>query len=185
MYKIFIRNDNTVITTSIQRIMQRSASVDTVEIVVPKMYGDLDMSEFDCMMEYILPCSKTYKVEYLEKETETDNYGVEIPKLDENDNIIYKIPMNSEYTSEPGDIEIQFTFAKCDNYGAESQKDLIRKTCKSKITIVPISRWSDILVNFNDETGKPYPVDVLDKKLVEINIKGSSDDEPINGGITV
>lgn len=160
MYKIYVREDNSVLVSNKQRIMQRSSLVDTVQILVPKLYNDLDMTEFSCMMEYILPCSKEYKVEVLEKSEELYNECIQ-----------YFIPMDSELTSEPGDIEIQFTFAKRDENGEISKTDMIRKTGKSMITIVPISKWSDILVNFDDETGKPYPVDILDKKLLEINAK--------------
>ena len=67
MYDIYIRNDNTVIVTGGNRIVQGSSMVDTVRVLVPKAYNETitDMSEFSCMMEYILPCSKKYLVDVL------------------------------------------------------------------------------------------------------------------------
>lgn len=177
MYDIYIRNDNTVIVTGGNRIVQGSSMVDTVRVLVPKTYNETitDMSEFSCMMEYILPCSKKYLVDVLVED---------VPPVDSEDDVykdyvVYKYEVDSELTSEPGDIEVQFTFAKAavvDTYGIEIEPERLRKTKKTKITIVPIAKWSDIMVEMvNSEDPeyheKPLPVDILDKKLVDINAK--------------
>lgn len=168
MYTIYLKDDNSlVVSDKTKRIMQRSSLVDSMHFLVPQYYNGLDMREFSCMMEYILPCSKTYTVEYLEQSAE----------LYEEKYIEYLIPMDTKLTSEAGDIQVQLTFCKTefDNYGAETGKQYIRKTGKSKIIITPIAKWSDIIPN--------EPVDVLDKKLLEINEaiqrKDDSEDAPI------
>ena len=191
MYDIYIRNDNTVIVTGGNRIVQGSSMVDTVRVLVPKTYNETitDMSEFSCMMEYILPCSKKYLVDVLVEDVQTDFQVDDIY----NNYIIYKFDVDSDLTSEPGDIEVQFTFAKAaivDEYGIEIEPERLRKTKKTKITIVPIAKWSDIMVEMvNSEDPeyheKPLPVDILDKKLVDINAKYRKKEEPNTTGITV
>ena len=177
MYDIYIRNDNTVIVTGGNRIVQGSSMVDTVRVLVPKTYNETikDMSEFSCMMEYILPCSKKYLVDVLVEDVPNDET---VDDVYEN-YVVYKFDVDSDLTSEPGDIEVQFTFAKAaivDEYGIEIEPERLRKTKKTKITIVPIAKWSDIMVEMvNSEDPeyheKPLPVDILDKKLVDINAK--------------
>ena len=177
MYDIYIRNDNTVIVTGGNRIVQGSSMVDTVRVLVPKTYNETikDMSEFSCMMEYILPCSKKYLVDVLVEDVPNDETVDDVYK----DYVVYKFDVDSDLTSEPGDIEVQFTFAKAaivDEYGIEIEPERLRKTKKTKITIVPIAKWSDIMVEMvNSEDPeyheKPLPVDILDKKLVDINAK--------------
>lgn len=177
MYDIYIRNDNTVIVTGGNRIVQGSSMVDTVRVLVSKTYNETikDMSEFSCMMEYILPCSKKYLVDVLVEDVPNDET---IDDVYEN-YVVYKFDVDSDLTSEPGDIEVQFTFAKAaivDEYGIEIEPERLRKTKKTKITIVPIAKWSDIMVEMvNSEDPeyheKPLPVDILDKKLVDINAK--------------
>lgn len=193
MYDIYIRNDNTVIVTGGNRIVQGSSMVDTVRVLVPKTYNETikDMSEFSCMMEYILPCSKKYLVDVLVEDVPNDET---VDDVYEN-YVIYKFDVDSDLTSEPGDIEVQFTFAKAaivDEYGIEIEPERLRKTKKTRITIVPIAKWSDIMVEMvNSEDPeyheKPLPIDILDKKLVDINAKyrkKDPDNEDISG-ITV
>ena len=184
MYDIYIRNDNTVIVTGGNRIVQGSSMVDTVRVLVPKSYNETitDMSEFSCMMEYILPCSKKYLVDVLVEDVPNTESDDDIYK----DYVVYKYDVDSDLTSEPGDIEVQFTFAKApvvDEYGIEIEPERLRKTKKTKITIVPIAKWSDIMVEMvNSEDPeyheKPLPVDILDKKLVDINAKYRKKEEP-------
>ena len=173
MYDIYIRNDNSVIVTGGNRIVQGSSMVDTVRVLVPREYNETitDMSEFTCMMEYILPCSKKYLVDVLVEDVPNEDIYKGY--------VAYKFDVDSDLTSEPGDIEVQFTFAKAaivDEYGIELQPERLRKTKKTKITIVPIAKWQDIMVEMvNSEDPeyheKPLPVDILDKKLVDINAK--------------
>lgn len=184
MYDIYIRNDNTVIVTGGNRIVQGSSMVDTVRVLVPKTYNETikDMSEFSCMMEYILPCSKKYLVDVLVEDVPNSET---IDDVYEN-YVVYKFDVDSDLTSEPGDIEVQFTFAKApvvDEYGIEIEPERLRKTKKTKITIVPIAKWSDIMVEMvNSEDPeyheKPLPVDILDKKLIDINAKYRKKEEP-------
>ena len=159
MYDILIKNDNSVVVNGKSKllIMQHSSMVDKLRILVKKCYNEdaTDMSEFTAVMEYLLPCTKKYKMEVL-KQIEIDP---DTPEIEDeySDYVKYTLPINSELTAEAGDVEIQFTFAKksTDNYGGTGN-DLIRKTDKAKITITPITEWADVRN------------DVFEKELEEI-----------------
>ena len=152
MYDILIKNDNSVVVNGWQGllIMQHSSMIDKLRILVKKSYNEeyQDMSEFTAVMEYLLPRTKKYKMEVLERQEEpvVSDSGATPEVVDKyEDYYKYTIPINSELTAEAGDVEIQFTFAKkgTDNYGGDGE-DIIRKTGKAKITITPITEWADI-----------------------------------------
>ena len=151
MYDILIRNDNSVVINNKTKrlIMQHSSMVDTLRVLVKKIYNeDQDMSNFTCIMEYLLPATKKYKMEVLTPIVESD------PEVEDEykDYVKYTVPINSELTEEAGDIEIQFTFARkmLDNYGGDAD-DQIRKTDKTKLTITPIADWANVRIDVFDE----------------------------------
>ena len=118
----------------VDRVMERSKLVDTLHFLADPVYKDVDMSEFQVVMEYLLPVSKKYKTEILEKSDELYK-----------DMLEYKLPFDTALTSEPGDIEIQLTFTNVtlDEQGHNTQ--YVRKVGPGTIKIVPISAWSDII----------------------------------------
>lgn len=131
---LLLNDDNTFSTTKRERIMERSNLVDNLWILVPQFYKEQDMSGFTVQMEYMLPCSKRYKTEILE--LSEDMYE---------DHLKYTLPYSTKLTSEPGDIELQLTFAKADINADGKSVQYVRKTSTAKITIVPIAAWSDII----------------------------------------
>lgn len=155
MINMFIKNNNTVVINNPNKhlIMQHSSSVDAFRVLVDKVYtldldgNEVEMKDFKCVMEYLLPNSKRYKVIELEKiEDEVSNSGAE-PVDPLADYLKFRLPINSEFTNEPGDIEIQFTFAK-----KGEPENIIRKTDKTKITIEPTTEWSNVAIDvFNKE----------------------------------
>ena len=62
-----VNDNNEIITTVRERIMQRSKLVDNLHILVNPMYKEHNMSDFTVMMEYMLPVSKEYCSEILVK----------------------------------------------------------------------------------------------------------------------
>ena len=155
MINMFIKNNNTVVINNPNKhlIMQHSSSVDAFRVLVNKVYtldldnNEVEMKDFKCVMEYLLPNSKRYKVVELEKiEDEVSNSGAE-PVDPFADYLKFRLPINSEFTNEPGDIEVQFTFAK-----KGEPENIIRKTDKTKITIEPTTDWSNVAIDvFNKE----------------------------------
>ena len=134
MYTFLIGEDNTLTATVVERIMERSKLVDSLHFLADPIYKETDMSDFTVMMEYVLPVSKKYKTEILEKSDELYK-----------DMLEYKLPFDTALTSEPGDIEIQLTFVNVmlDADGRNTQ--YVRKVGPGSIKIVAISTWSDII----------------------------------------
>lgn len=93
MYTFLIQNDNRVIATERQRIMQCSKLVDVLQIIVPKFYNGLEMANYSARLEYLTPINHKYN--YVELEIADANYKT--------DYLLYKIPIDINLTSEVGD----------------------------------------------------------------------------------
>lgn len=169
MYTILVNDDNTLTTSVKERIMQRSKLVDSLHFLVNQTYKDYDMSDFTVNMEYILPVSKEYKSEILEKEENLYK-----------DKLEYKLPFDTNLTKEHGNIEVQLTFIKTELDEEGVGKQFVRKTSPTTITIVPISAWSDIIPDkaLNAIDQKLIQVDTMIKTLtenIEINSLSKAD----------
>ena len=134
MYTFLISEDNTLTATVVERIMERSKLVDSLHFLADPIYKETDMSDFTVMMEYVLPVSKKYKTEILEKSDELYK-----------DMLEYKLPFDTALTSEPGDIEIQLTFTNVTLDADGKSTQYVRKVGPGSIKIVAISTWSDII----------------------------------------
>ena len=58
MYTILLGEDNELVTSVQERIMQRSKLVDSLHFLVEPIYKEENMAEYECLMEYILPVSR-------------------------------------------------------------------------------------------------------------------------------
>lgn len=134
MYTILVTQDNELVTSVKERVMQRSKLVDNLHFLLDPMYKEIDMTDFVVMMEYILPISKEYKSEILIKSNELYKEKLE-----------FKLPFDTSLTKEAGDIEVQLTFTKVDLDTKGNNVQYVRKTSPTTITIIPISAWSDII----------------------------------------
>jgi len=135
MYTILVKDDNSLLATVKERIMQRSKLVDTLQFLCPQTYNGLDLSDYTCLLEYVLPNSRKYVSEVLELSED----------LYEDEYLQYLVPFDTKLTSENGDVELQLSFLdnKMDSSGEVTS--YVRKTSTTTITIVPISAWSDII----------------------------------------
>lgn len=158
MYTFLINENNTLTTSKQERIMERSKQVDNLHFLADPTYKDVDMREYTVMLEYLLPVSKRYKTEMLEKSEELYKNKLE-----------YKLPIDTNLTSEPGDIEIQLTFLNVTMDPDGTTVQHVRKVGPGVIHIVPIQNWSDIVP---DES-----LGALDQRILVLNaqIKALSD----------
>lgn len=101
MYTILVKDTNELIVSVKERIVQRNKLVDSLHFLASQTYKGEDMSSYSVLLEYKLPVSKAYKTAMLEL---TD----ELYK----DMLEYKLPFDTEFTKEPGDVEVQLTFFK-------------------------------------------------------------------------
>lgn len=158
MYTILVMDDHSLVATRRERIMQRSKIVDTLRFLVPPTYEGLDMSQMVVCLEYLTPVGRKYETEILVKSTELYK-----------DHLEYKLPFDTKLTNEPGELELQLTFAEAvmDVNGVISQP--VRKTEPTTITITPIAAWADIIPD--------SALTALDQRLILLNaqMKGLSD----------
>lgn len=160
MYTILVNETNELITSVRERIMQRSKLVDNLHFLVDPVYKGIDMSGFTVMLEYILPVSREYKTEILVKSDELYKERLE-----------YKLPFDTALTKEAGDIEVQLTFVKVGLDADGNSIQQVRKTSPTIVTILPISKWSDIIAD--------SALSAIDQRLIQTQAMLQQMDEMI------
>lgn len=132
MYTLKITDENTVVTTVKESIVERSNYVDKIQIVTSKLYREqIDMTDTTVYMKYKLPISNKIKMTQL------------IPNdlAYEQNYIQYLIPVDAALTAEAGDIEVSFTFLKLIANEDKSYTSYIRKTTSGVIHITPLVQF--------------------------------------------
>ena len=151
-YTILVNEDNTLYGSRKERIMQRSKLVDRLVFVVDPIYkNEFDMTSASVVMEYILPVSREYKTVNLVLSEERYN----------NCFLQYKLPFDTDITSQAGSLELQLTFVyvEMNENGVGIQR--VRKTSPTTIEIIPISAWSDIVPD--------SALSALDQRLIKLD----------------
>lgn len=151
MYTLKITDENTVVTTVKESLIERSNYVDKLQIVTSKLYREqLDMTDADLYMRYVLPVSNKIKdIKLIPNDTEYEtNY------------IQYLIPVDAYLTAEAGDIEVSFTFIKLIANDDETFTSYARKTTSGIIHITPLTQFSKYVP---DEM-----LDDLDKRILAL-----------------
>ena len=123
MYTLKITDENTVVTTVKESIVERSNYVDKIQIVTSKMYREqIDMSDTTVYMKYKLPVSDKIKMTQL---------------------IINNLEYEQNYIqyAEAGDIEVSFTFLKLVANEDGTYTSYIRKTTSGVIHITPLVQF--------------------------------------------
>lgn len=135
MYTILLTKDKTLIATQKEAIMQYSNLVDKIQFLVPPMISENDMTTFTTvLLEYISPISKIYRTEML-------TVSPEMYK----EHLQYLLPVDTKITAENGDIEVHLTFYKTEMTADGEAQVPIFKTQTCKITVIPISNWSQFV----------------------------------------
>lgn len=121
MYTILIQDDNTLHTSVKTQIMQGSKNVDQLHFLANPVYNEMDMTDLNVILTYILPVSKERKTIALTKSEELYKNKLE-----------YKIILDDDVnfiTSEVGDIKMWITF--------KNDSGVIRYTTPIILTIYP------------------------------------------------
>lgn len=124
------------ITTPNVYLYQGENCVDRFQILIPVMYGDVDLSKFTAAMEYIDEDKNAY-LEILSKDEEIykDKY------------VKFTLPINTQITKRAGDITAQLSLNYVD---PETQTQYVLHTSEVIITIHPVSdyyKFSDDSLN--------------------------------------
>ena len=132
MYTILVTQDDELITSVKERIMQRSKLVNTLHFLIEPIYNGLDASKFTVRMEYFTPISK-------EPHTELLTLSKDLYK----DKLEYKLSIDTTLTKEAGNVEIQLAFTMLDMDSDGNVIQRVRRTTPTTITITPLSSWSN------------------------------------------
>lgn len=134
MYVILVNDDDTLLTTKRERIMQRSKLFNDLWFLANPTYNGYSMADCTVLLEYTLPVSRKYCTEILTLSDEMYESHLK-----------YLLPIDTNLTAEAGEIELQLTFlySGLDAYANSVQR--VRKTMTTKIEVTPISAWSDII----------------------------------------
>lgn len=153
MYTILVTNENEMVTTVKERIIQRSKMVDKLHFLVEPTYKGIDMTPFTVTLEYVLPISKEYCSEVLVKSDELYKEHLE-----------YVLPFDTKLTQEQGEIELQLTFTNVEMDTEGKVTQYVRKIAPPAIvTIIPISNWSNMIPD--------SALNVVDQKMLELDSK--------------
>lgn len=193
MYTLRITDDNNVITTVKESLMEKSNCVNSIQIIINKLYKEqIDMTDTTAYMKYVLPVTKKIKMTQLIADTTTDE-----------SHILYTIPVTANISAEPGDIEVSFTFLKLvHDKESDTTTSYVRKTESGLIHITKLAQFdsyepSEMLTELDQrilalmataedikklgqETYDNMPIDMkLDseaKKLTLVNANGNTGD---------
>lgn len=159
MYTILVDDDNELVTTVKERIMQRSILVNTLRFLVPPSYQSFDMSEFTVTLEYCLPISRRYGSRQLIRSGELYK-----------DMLEYRLPLDTVFTQESGTIELQLTFTHIVLTEAGESVQYVRKTSAAAVCITPIAAWSDLIPDgaLTSLDQRIVKLDALTRKLDEL-----------------
>ena len=89
MYTILVSENNELITTVRERIMQRSKLVDNLHFLMEPTYKGLDMTKFTTSLEFITPVGRELKTEILTQSPELYKGQIE-----------FKLPIDTVITRE-------------------------------------------------------------------------------------
>lgn len=163
MYVILVNQDDSLYGSHKERIMQRQKLVNDLVFVVDPIYRKThDMTNATVMLEYILPVSREYKTVLLTLSEERYNDCF----------LQYKLPFDTDLTSQAGSLELQLTFAytELNENGVGIQR--VRKTSPTTIEITPISAWSDIVPD--------SALSCLDQRLIKLDASMRAVNEYLN-----
>lgn len=132
MYTLRITDDNNVITTVKESLMEKSNCVNSIQIIINKLYKEqINMIDTTAYMKYVLPVTKKIKMTQLIADTTTDE-----------SHILYTIPVTANISAEPGDIEVSFTFLKLvHDEESDTTTSYVRKTESGLIHITKLAQF--------------------------------------------
>ena len=135
MYTILVCDDNSLVATRKQRIIQRSKLIDDFEILVNPIYNGRDLTDCTVLLEYVKPVSNEYRTEILTKSEEGYKEYVR-----------YVLPVDTEFTKEAGTLKIHLSFIRADIDADGNQIQWVRKTSPAlKVEIMPIEEWFNVI----------------------------------------
>jgi hypothetical protein len=148
---ILVNDDDSLYGSQKERIMQRQKLMNSLVFIVNPIYKGIDMTDATVLLEYVLPVSREYKTINLVLDSERYNDCF----------LQYKIPFDTDLTSQAGSLELQLTFVKTDLTQNGTGIQRVRKTSSTTIDIIPVTAWSDIIPD--------SALSSLDQRLIKLD----------------
>ena len=101
MYTIMMNRDKSLTKTIVRTIYKGENLVDTIQFLIPRMYGEIDMSEFVAELTYIDPQAKSH----IEVLSMVDNAY-------KRDWLKFLLPVDTKLTEYSGEIAMRIQFKK-------------------------------------------------------------------------
>lgn len=158
MYTLIVNQDNTIITSIKERIVQRSKLYDKVHILIPTEHRGMDMSDFDVTMFYELPVSKEkYSLSLIRQ---SDIYKSNFFE--------YIIPADTWLTKEAGSINFYLTFSKVEMSDSQPVQ-YVGKATGGIIEIASCDDWGSALADGLLQT--------VDQRIIQMQMLAKQMDE--------
>ena len=148
MFTILVADDNQLIVTKKERIMQKSKLVDDLCFLVRPTYKGYNMEDCTVTMLYCLPESRRAVSETLTKSDEMHGEFLQ-----------YILPFDTALTSEAGDVKVKLSFVLADLDTNCKTIQRVRKTDKVVIPIVSTDAWGSIIPD--------SMLDALDQRILK------------------
>jgi hypothetical protein len=135
MNTYLIGSDNSIQHTVKSPIIEKSNLVDSIQFICEKTYNGYDMAEFDLVLEYKLPISKTHRIVtlVLSDEAYKNNY------------LVYTLPsgeLTTAITQEVGDVEMTISFMKTElDYEGNTLEHVRNLSSTATLKVLPLTSW--------------------------------------------
>ena len=133
-YIILVENDGSLYGSHKTKIMQREKLFNKLWFLVPPHYNGHDMSQCTVTMRYLLPISREFVTETLVLSDE---------KYEEY--LKYVLPIDTNFTKEHGNIELNLTFTKLDVDDEGNIVQRVRKTDNYLLNVIPLPNWDSVI----------------------------------------
>ena len=159
MHTLLIGNDNRIITTNAERIVQRSKGANTIRFLVSQIYNGIYMNECFALMSYKLPVSGEWKTQELMPSTD----------LWKEKYVEYQFVADTWLTAERGDVQIEVKFYKVSMDGKIDINQYVRKATDGVIHISSSEDWASGVAD--------SLLDTLDQRIIQLMMIQNRQDE--------
>lgn len=146
---ILMKSNKQLVISKSSIIYHKENAVDKLIFLLPKLYHEIDLSNFDVNLIYLNPQGE-YHTELLVMEEESYKEGF----------LTYNLPIDSEITKYSGVITLSLSATWLDS---QQLKSYILKTSSVQIEINPLSTLYEYVPQ--------EAIDVIDQKMIQLNGK--------------
>lgn len=151
MYTIVMQDNKELLATVKTNIFEKEAKVDTLRFLIPPVYDDYDLSQCTVLIKYVTPDRKNRAEKLIQQEELYKGF------LD------YRLDINTDVTSLPGDVDIRLTFIHVDKSSSPEIVTQVLHTGNITITVEPLKN----LYGFTcDES-----LEIIDRLVGQIDCK--------------